>query len=77
MNAEEQKKFAILVGLAFLIIVLLWIATWGWQSQQQQQTEQSSIRSFFQNTASRTQPGIDSLKHTTGIIFKRNKSTDK
>ena len=72
----EQRKFAILVALAFLIILLGWLATWQWQSGARKQNELPA-RSFFQNTTDYTKPGIDSLKNTTNTIFRRNNSQDQ
>lgn len=72
----EQRKFAILVALAFLIVFLGWLASWRWQNASRQNSEVPT-QSFFQNTTDYTKPGIDSLKKTTDSIFRRNNSQDQ
>jgi hypothetical protein len=73
---QEQRKFAVLVALAFLIIFLGWLATWQWQSSAERNNTVPT-QSFFQNTTQYTKPGIDSLKKTTDSIFRRNNSQDQ
>ena len=73
---QEQRKFAVLVALAFLIIFLGWLATWQWQNSAQKQNTVPT-QSFFQNTTESTKPGIDSLKKITHSIFQKNNSQDQ
>lgn len=73
---QEQRKFAVLVALAFLIIFLGWLATWQWQSSAER-NKTVPTQSFFQNTTEYTKPGIDSLKKITHSIFQKNNSQDQ
>jgi hypothetical protein len=59
-----QQKHMMLVGLAFVVVILGWVATWHWSYD----TDSPGVGQFFSTLRNEAAPGVQQIGDTTDQI---------